>query len=433
MRFVTTSREEGYEPGTVEYAGELFQRVQELSVLDPAMGSGHFLTKATGYLSKQVMDEVRALDEAGFLDEQFIRREISKEVIYGVDINEMAVELSKLSMWLETLAADQPLAFLDHHMKAGNSLVGSDITEVLSEDGGDDDGGQLTLTQALARVRQETLEHVMELMSDLLAFDNDTLESVKSMEELYSEIREDPLYQRLFELANVHTAEEFGCDVPEDAYEQMAGAIEDEDDWAEIKETDWFKPAQATAAEQDFFHWELEFPAVFFDLDGEKLAGAGFDAVVGNPPYVKIQNIRANNPQLADYSTSRFESSTGRFDLYTLFVERGYEIAKRGNLGYILPNKFFESQAGEGLRKFLTEESKIRRILDFKQHQVFDGATTYTCLLFLSSGSVPEYGAAENGTETVLNQINYTEVGEDNLDSSGWILTSPEEAKVMEK
>jgi len=120
----------------VEYAAEFFNRVQELSVLDPAMGSGHFLTKATGYLSKQVMDEVRALDQqGGFLDEQHIRRQISKEVIYGVDINEMAVELSKLSMWLETLAADQPLAFLDHHVKPGNSLVGSDISEVLSEDG----------------------------------------------------------------------------------------------------------------------------------------------------------------------------------------------------------------------------------------------------------------------------------------------------------
>jgi len=113
-------REEGYERGSVEYAAEFFNRVQELSVLDPAMGSGHFLTKATGYLSKQVMDEVRALDQqGGFLDEQHIRRQISKEVIYGVDINEMAVELSKLSMWLETLAADQPLAFPRPPRQAG--------------------------------------------------------------------------------------------------------------------------------------------------------------------------------------------------------------------------------------------------------------------------------------------------------------------------
>ena len=198
-------RDRGLEPSDREYFAEFWQEVQDLTVLDPAMGSGHFLTKATGYLTEQVMEVVREQEIQSY-DEQYIRREISKECIYGVDLNGMAVELSKLSMWLETLAADQPLAFLDHHLKAGNSLVGSDITEVLSDDTEESDG-QLTLTQAFARVRQDTLEHVMELMADLLAFDNETLEDVKSMEELYDEIRDDPLYQRLFELANVHTAE----------------------------------------------------------------------------------------------------------------------------------------------------------------------------------------------------------------------------------
>ena len=305
---------DGLDRSDGEYFRRFYDRVTDLTVLDPAMGSGHFLTKATGYLTEQVMEVVREQEIQSY-DEQDIRREISKEAIYGVDLNGMAVELAKLSMWLETLAADQPLAFLDHHLKPGNSLVGSDITEVLSEDGPDgDEDGQITLTQAFARVRQDTLEHVMELMADLLAYDNETLADVKSMEELYDEIRDDPLYTRLFELANVHTAEEFGCDVPDGAYEQMAGAIEDKDNWAEIREEDWFTAAQVTAGEQDFFHWELEFPEVFFDSEGEKMDEAGFDAVVGNPPYVKIQNIRQSNPKLADYATDLYQSSTGRFD-----------------------------------------------------------------------------------------------------------------------
>ncbi|PHQ44995.1 hypothetical protein DJ68_15405 [Halorubrum sp. C3] len=282
-----------------EYFRRFYDRVTDLTVLDPAMGSGHFLTKATGYLTEHVMSVVREQEIQSY-DEQDIRRTISKEVIYGVDLNGMAVELAKLSMWLETLAADQPLAFLDHHLKDGNSLVGSDITEVLSDDT-EENGGQLTLTQAFARVRQDTLGHVMDLMADLLAYDNDSLESVKSMEELYDEIRDDPLYTRLFELANVHTAEEFGCDVPEDAYEQMAGAIEAEDDWAEIREEPWFKSAQAMAAEQDFFHWELEFLEVFFDSAGEKMGEAGFDAVVGNPPYVRIQELSRTTENLVPY------------------------------------------------------------------------------------------------------------------------------------
>jgi hypothetical protein len=106
----------------------------------------------------------------------------STENIYGVDVNEMAVELAKLSMWLETLAADQPLAFLDHHLKVGNSLVGSDITEVLGED--EEEPGQVTLAYDFAQTRRRALGQVMDRMGELLAIDNETLEDVHSMEKL---------------------------------------------------------------------------------------------------------------------------------------------------------------------------------------------------------------------------------------------------------
>ncbi|TKX73912.1 restriction endonuclease [Halorubrum sp. GN11_10-6_MGM] len=355
-------REEGLEPSDRKYFVEFWQEVKGLTILDPAMGSGHFLTKATGYLTEQVMSVVREQEIQSY-DEQDIRRDISKEVIYGVDLNGMAVELSKLSMWLETLAADQPLAFLDHHLKTGNSLVGSDITEVLSDDT-EENGGQLTLTQAFARVRQDTLEHVMELMSDLLAFDNDSLESVKSMEELYEEIREDPLYQRLFQLANVHTAEEFGCDVPEDAYEQMAGAIEDGDDWAEIEKTDWFKPAQATAEEQDFFHWELEFPEVFFNRDGKKKAELGFDTVVGNPPWMGTRTGSMPD-DLVSYMREEYVSAVGQFDLAAVLLERGIKLSGGSDpLCFVVPKRIATNESYEDLRKRLATDRKLSQAID---------------------------------------------------------------------
>jgi len=315
--------EQGFETGTQEHLGAFLRRVTQLKILDPAMGSGHFLTGATGYLAEQVMKEVREVEvEMGVaFNEQHVRREIAKECIYGVDINGMAVELAKLSMWLETLAADRPLAFLDHHLKTGNSLVGSDITEVLSDDN-EEAGGRLTLTQSFARARQQTLEHVMGLMSDLLAIDNERLEDIKSMEDLYDEIRDDPLYQRLFEVANVHTAEQFGIDVPDGVYKQMAGAIDDAEKWAEIRGEDWFASTQALAAEQSVFHWELEFPEVFFGEDGEKLDGAGFDAVIGNPPYVRQEQLQA----LKEYFSTSYTVYSSVADLYSYFLEQGYEL-----------------------------------------------------------------------------------------------------------
>jgi len=423
---------DGLEPSDQAYFGRFYRQVQDLKILDPAMGSAHFLTSATAYLTEQVMEVVREHEKQG-RDEQDIRRTIAKECIYGVDVNGMAVELGKLSMWLETLAADQPLAFLDHHLKPGNSLVGSDITEVLSDDV-DDEGGQLTLMQVAARARKDTLEHVMELMQELLAMDNETLSDIKSMEDLYDEIRDDPLYKRLFEIANVHTAEEFGLDVPAGVYEEMAGAIEDADEWAEIQGEDWFTSAQAMADEEDFFHWELEYPEVFFGDDGEKKVDAGFDAVIGNPPYVRIQELRTNVPEQAEYLT-KYQSSTKNFDLYANFSEKGHELlSDDGFLGFIEPHKFFQNEFGEGLRSYLAERDALEKILSFGHGQVFENASVYTCVLILSNRHVEGHDYAEilpselkAGEEPDFRKIN------PDLDGEPWVFKSPEVLQIIDQ
>ncbi|SHH03675.1 Eco57I restriction-modification methylase domain-containing protein [Halobaculum gomorrense] len=424
--------EEGLEPGDKGYIAPFLEQIRELTVLDPAMGSGHFLTKATGYLTEQVMEVIRQQEIQSY-DEQDIRRIIARECIYGVDINGMAVELAKLSMWLETLATDQPLAFLDHHLKDGNSLVGSDITEVLSDDSAQE-GGQLTLTQVFAKARRDTLEHVMELMSELLAIDNETLADIKSMEETYDEIRSDPLYGRLFELANVHTAEQFGLDVPDGVYEQMAGAIEDESEWADVREEDWFRSAQALAEAEDFFHWELEYPEVFFGIDGEKRADGGFDAVVGNPPYLGTTHLLE---KYKSYYKSQFESSTGKWDLYCLFTEKGEQLIS-GRLGYIQPTMFTRRAYGRGLRSYILQSNSVlERIVDLTEYQVFEGATNYVGIFILEKGTasgvidvLPVRSASE-----LVNRVyssRYT-VEISDLDSEAWPIIPPNVRMLLEK
>jgi type I restriction-modification system DNA methylase subunit len=370
--------DQGFEPGTQEYIGPFFQRVTDLRILDPAMGSGHFLTKATGYLSEQVMTEVRkAEEEFGVaFNEQHIRREIAKDCIYGVDLNGMAVELAKLSMWLETLAADRPLAFLDHHFKQGNSLVGSDITEVLSDDT-DEGSGQLTLMQAAARARKDTLEHVMDLMQDLLAIDSQTLEDIKSMEELYDEIREDPLYQRLFEIANVHTAEEFGLDISEGDNEEIAGAIQDADEWAELQDRDWFRSAQAMADDEDFFHWELEYPEVFFGGDGEKSEDAGFDAVIGNPPYIPWHEYKNAGQYFKRgvFRSLEYDCRPNHEDsqpnIYLFFLVEGLRLSKN-SVSYILPQEWLDRPKAMDFRDHLVAESSITLEIFDEEFKVFN-------------------------------------------------------------
>ncbi len=133
------------------------------------------------------------------------------------------------------------------------------------------------------------------------------------------------------------------------------------------------------------FDWRVAFPAV--------AARGGFDAVVGNPPYVKLQNYRLAYPDVADYLVRGrtgvrppFKSTqTGNFDLYLPFIEQGLAMLNpAGRLGYIAPSVWTVNDYGAGLRALVAEKRQLDRWLDFKSHQVFEEATTYTALQFFS-------------------------------------------------
>jgi type I restriction-modification system DNA methylase subunit len=356
--------DQGFEPGTQEYIGPFFRRVTDLRILDPAMGSGHFLTKATGYLSEQVMAEVReAEEEFGVaFDEQHIRREIAKECIYGVDLNGMAVELAKLSMWLETLAADRPLAFLNHHFKQGNSLVGSDIEaiEELESDASDDD--QYSLAE-FGATREGTIERLMDIYSEFLAIENESVEDVREMKRKYAEIEQDELRKRLVAMANVHTAERFGLNIPGGAYERMAKALEDDSEWDAVEGTDWFTTAQVMADEQDFFHWKLAFPEAFYEEDGSGKEDSGFDVVLGNPPWVNIGR-QSNTQELVSYLKTAFKTAEYQVDLYTLFLERSVVLcSQRDFVGMIVPDPWLANYRTPKIREHLLVDNDPQKIV----------------------------------------------------------------------
>lgn len=123
-----------------------------------------------------------------------------------------------------------------------------------------------------------------------------------------------------------------------------------------------------------------------FDWDGPggfpKIMNAGgFDAVIGNPPYVRIGNI---DETIRPYLFETYDVNH-RFDIYVAFIQRVFNLlAKQGRFGFIVPNKFFTAEYGSGLRAYLTDNDALGEIVDFGDTQVFRGATTYTCLLFLN-------------------------------------------------
>ncbi|MHB8793317.1 MAG: Eco57I restriction-modification methylase domain-containing protein [Thermoleophilia bacterium] len=134
-----------------------------------------------------------------------------------------------------------------------------------------------------------------------------------------------------------------------------------------------------------------------FDWDGpggfpEIMKAGGFDAVIGNPPYVRIQAMKEWAPAEVEFYKQRYISaSKGNYDIYQVMVERGLELMNmEGSLGFILPHKFFNSSAGMSLRKILASGKHLSHVVHFGHQQVFEGATTYTCLMFLAKTGVDQ-------------------------------------------
>lgn len=128
------------------------------------------------------------------------------------------------------------------------------------------------------------------------------------------------------------------------------------------------------------FDWQGAFPQAFAGDD------PGFDAVIGNPPYIRIQAMKEWAPIEVEYYKKAYTAaSKGNYDIYVVFVERGLSLLnKNGQLGFILPHKFFNAQYGEPLRALLSENKSLSEVVHFGDKQIFEQATTYTCLLFLA-------------------------------------------------
>jgi len=175
------------------------------------------------------------------------------------------------------------------------------------------------------------------------------------------------------------------------------------------------------------FNWEHEFPLVF--------ANGGFDVVIGNPPYVRIQNLSGILKE--SYTSSYKNIISGNYDLYILFVKKGFDLLRdNGKLGYILPNKFFTTNYGYKIRKYIIENQCISKIIDFKTNQIFDNATTYTCLLFLSNNQVKEfkYTSIELGNDTHnLKKLDFDKIKMDTLNPDSWIFTNEKTNIILDK
>ena len=403
-----------------------------IKVLDPAMGSGHFLVEATDQLARWLVSawetarpEEEKQKEVAEQDIHWARREVVRNCIYGVDLNPMAVELAKLSLWLTTVASNKPLSFLDHHLRCGNSLIGAELEKLTVLP-----GGQAELTPLWGYVLKSHTDGLLKRYSLMAALPDDNLQMVKWKEEQFRQIKESELSRRLAELADVWLSTYFGNNVNDDDYYELQNHLSPEKfpDWAGLREQEWFTWAAALASEKRFFHWELEFPEAF---QGEK---PGFDVVVGNPPYVRQERLSGDKRYLEIY-----KSYHSIADLYVYFIERGVLLLNpSGIFSYIVANKWMRAGYGEPLRVWMNNLN-LEEIIDFGDLHVFETATTYPCILRISNSSrSPSFYVVNVDTLDFNDLKNYVlnhryVVGHDSLNKDGWSLVDSRANLIFKK
>jgi hypothetical protein len=165
----------------------------------------------------------------------------------------------------------------------------------------------------------------------------------------------------------------------------------------------------------------------------------GFDAIIGNPPYVRIQTLQKHAPEAAAYLRQHYAAARGSFDLYMPFLERGLALlSPEGVLGFIVPNKWARLETGAALRGLLA--SHIAAMVDFGDRQVFPGQTTYTALVFLHAREpeafryvhAPQKGALDEWLFREARQQMYA-LPRNRLGQAPWRLAAPAVRAVMEK
>ena len=366
-----------------EQTKRLVKSFATVSVLDPACGSGSFLIKAIRLISgrytalNQLIDDsermlikknaghMGSLDPPHEVKVKFehiaeIRkiagpktgRELISKVlvrhIHGNDLDKMALEVAKVNIWLEAIKL-APKEFRFDKLPAETNyilpilrinLCNGDSVFGLPEDMAVDllVGSHRTDIIKLWRLWQGYLDNPMQ--PELV----DEIEEIKEKlrRELDSEFRKNLEAKQLSQVLN----------------------------------------------ESKPFHWALEFWHLYFDSGGNPLPESerGADVVLGNPPYERIQVLKKKSPAYVSYlDSSGFRAATKNYDLAVIFIEKGVKLLKRmGEFGYIVTDKFIKADYGEGLRKFLAENKAVSEIFDFAYQQVFEDATTYTCLVFLN-------------------------------------------------
>ena len=447
----------------------------DFAIVDPAMGSGHFLTVALDMMAdhielfladinglptiKDQLDELRKGQNqnlANIEDVDLLRRLILKRCIYGVDISPMAVEVANVTLWLASFVPGLALSYLGSNLKCGDSLIGVADPEIVLSN-------EIPLFSERAG---KAMQQAVELQHKLANISDITPEQVEESQQLHNDVHQATAGIR--RAYNLWAADPLGMKNARQDLELHAEHILDGRYQRNAKISQTIAKAHQIANQYNFFHWPLEFPHVFHREN------SGFDVVVGNPPWNKIKFEKPNflalhdpgfkgvrsakdrdlreqklfvaRPGLKDQMERQVSQvdlqrlffkegngyiyqGSGDSDLFKLFCERYTVLASKGAfIGVVLPRGAFVNEGSTAFRKWIFRENAVQRIdlVLNNRRWAFPIHPQYSIALLAVQRFKPDSDAILNltGPSTNLDQFNQvtsnlgTEIKSSTLDRS---------------
>jgi len=463
----------------IEDRKEANQIVNSIKICDPAVGSGHFLVSSLNeiialkndlkilqdrngrrlkeYKVEVVNDELIVADEEGELFEynpnniesQRIqetlfheKQTIIENCLFGVDINSNSVKICRLRLWIELLKNAyyknttelETLPNIDINIKCGNSLVSrfannADLKQALKK-------SKWTIDSY--RIAVDTYRNA------------ESKEQKREMEKLILEIKQnfsteirmnDPLKKRLDKIANelYHRFTGTFLFEPEAPYGKEGKTLEkkkkEEKEKLEKEIEILNKKIQEIKANKIFenaFEWRFEFPEVLSD-EGDF---AGFDVVIGNPPYIRQEELG----EFKHYLQSNYKVYVSGGDIFSYFYELSHNILREKGFVSFINNTFDKTTAGKSLREYVTTYFKFDRYIDFTDVVVFEEATTYPIILIgekatkKSNFKFFKYSKSNfHDKDLLYSETEYTEVAQDKLTSAAWNFINPFKQNILTK
>ncbi len=390
--------------------------------------------KEKSNLQNGLKDKCQDIQEAMFREKQML----IENCLYGVDINPTSVKICQLRLWIELLKSAyynvktnelETLPNIDANIRQGNSLLSAfPIKPTTTNHINIKLKGVKSAYKTEQDYHQRIYESLGQFLSTTIGVNSKGVSGIRTYKNMLIQ------YKQSKDKANTQKLKGQIEKFRELLNQHLIGIVQhDLIEGITSKHTDGTKKYLSNILallKLDSFEWLIEFP----ELINENNEFKGFDLVIGNPPYIRIQGLQSYSPELCKAYSQNYKSAIGSYDIYVLFMERGLDLIKdNGEVSYILPHKFLTADFGKGIRATLCQETTVKELLHFGSENIFNGVSTYTCIVRLDKTNKSELYFKRIKPSQISQKIKWDSIDYNNLNTQSWDLIDDDVKAIFDK